>query len=420
MSEESDPDRVRGGLGRAWSTLRIPYYPPFFVANFSQNVFAQVAMMAMYWLMTDLTDSRFYITLVSFFQGATIFVLSPWGGVIADRVAKKWLLIGGRLAMVALVGVMGGLVAADVAVIAHLWIGSLVGGVIVSLMQPASQTYVFDLVGRDRLENAIALNATAGGVAQMLGPALGGMLVAAIGVASSFFLSGAGMFMAAGLLLAIPVAGRTVAEIERKHPIEELRDGFAWVWNDRGVRLVLFVSCMALFNGAIASMRPIYARYVLDVGAEGLGLLSGASGVGTVLTAVAMSMMPRFRYIGLWITGGMLGYALCLLAYSFAFSLEYLLFIELLLGATGQIWNVAIMAGLQLAVPEQMRGRVIAMVFMVAQLGFIGQPIVGALADRLGDQIALGIFGLVPSSILLAVLLTRWRVLIQVGRDSGF
>ena len=346
-------------------------------------------------------------------------MLSPWGGVIADRVAKKWLLVGSRIAMVVLVGVMGSLVAADVAVIGHLWAGSLIGGVVVSLMQPASQTYVFDLVGRDRLENAIALNATAGGVAQMLGPALGGMIVATIGVASSFFLSGAGMFMAAGLLLAVPVSGRAVAGIARKHPIDEIRDGFAWVWNDRGVRLVLFVSCMALFNGAIASMRPIYARYVLDVGAEGLGLLSGASGIGTVTTAVLMSMMPRFRYIGLWITGGMLGYALCLLAYSFAFSLGYLLLIEFLLGATGQIWNVAIMAGLQLAVPEQMRGRVISMVFMVAQLGFIGQPIVGALADRLGDQIALGIFGAIPSAVLAVVVLTRWRVLIQMGEGPA-
>ena len=417
MSEDLDSGEARGGLGRAWSTLRIPHYRPFFFANFLQNVFSQVSVMAMYWLMTDLTDSRFYITLVSFFQGATIFVLSPWGGVVADRVAKKWLLIGCRIAMLALVVGMGLLVSADVAVIAHLWIGSIIGGVIVSMMQPASQTFVFDLVGRDRLENAIALNATAGGLAQTLGPAVGGMIVAAIGVASSFFLSGAGMFMAAGLLLAVPVAGRIASEIERKHPIEEIREGFAWVWNDRGVRLVLIVSSMALFNGAIVSMRPIYARYVLDVGAEGLGLLSAASGVGTVLTAVAMSMMPRFRYIGLWITGGMLGYAVCLLAYSFAFSLGYLLFVEFLLGATGQIWNVTVMAGLQLAVPERMRGRVISMVFMVAQLGFIGQPIVGALADRLGDQIALGIFGAIPSVVLLAVMLTRWRVLMLVGRD---
>ena len=415
MSEEGDSGEPRAGLGRAWSTLRTPHFSPYFFSNFATGLFSQVAMMALYWLMTGLTDSRFEITLFSAIQGVTIFALSPWAGVIADRVAKKWLLFGCRLAMVALVGVMGAIVVADVAVIAHLWIGSLVGGVIVSLMQPASQTFVFDLVGRERLENAVALNATAGGIAQVLGPAVGGMIVAAIGVSSSFFLSGAGMIAAAGLLLAVPVAGRAVAEVERHHPIREIREGFAWVWKDRGVRLVLLASCMAVFNGAIASMRPVYARFVLDVGAEGLGLMSGASGIGTVLTAVAMSMLPRFRHFGLWIAGGMFGYSLCVLAYSFAFSLEYLLFVEFLLGASGQVWNVAVLAGLQLAVPEQMRGRVIAMVFMVAQLGFVGQPILGLLADQLGDQIALSIFGIVPSAILCGVLLTRRRTLMQVG-----
>ena len=241
------------------------------------------------------------------------------------------------------------------------------------------------------------------------------MVVAAVGVSSSFFVSGAGMFMAAGLLLAIPIAGRAVEGIERTPAIREIREGFAWVWNDRGVRLVLLVSCMALFNGAIFSMRPVYARFVLDVGEVGLGVMSGANGVGTVLAAVVMSMLPRVRYIGLWITGGMLGFGVCLLLYAFAFSFEYILLIEFLLGLTGQVWNVTVMAGLQLAVPERMRGRVIAMVFMVAQLGFVGQPIVGALADRLGDQIALGIFGVIPSVVLIGVLLLRTRVLMEVG-----
>lgn len=418
MSDPADLDTSVRGLRRVWSTLQIPHYTPFFVANFAQFLFAQVSLMAMYWLMTELTDSRLYITLVSFFQGVTVFILSPWGGVIADRVSKKKLLVAGRLGMVALVVVMGALVHAGVAEIVHLWIGSFVGGVIVSLMQPASQTFVYDLVGRDRLENAIALNATAGGVANVFGPAAGGMIVATIGVASSFFVSGAGMFMAAGLLLAIPVAGRTAREIERQHPIQEIREGFAWVWNDRGVRLVMFASCMALFNGAIASMRPVYARFVLDVGEIGLGWMSAAGGAGTVLMAIALSMLPRFRYVGLWITGGMFGFAFCIVLYSFAFSYPYILFIEFLLGATGQIWNVTVMAGLQLAVPEHMRGRIISMVFMAAQLGFVGQPVVGALADRFGDQLALGVFGAIPSVVLLIMLVTRASVLRQVGEPS--
>ena len=419
MNETPGEGGERGGVGRIWSTLRIPHYTPFFVANFSQFLFSHVAMMAMYWLMTGLTDSRLYITLVSFFQGVTVFVLLPTGGVIADRVSKKNLLIAGRLGMVLLVVVMGLLVHAGVAQIGHLWVGSILGGVIMSLTQPATQTFVYDLVGRDRLENAVALNASAGGVANVLGPLAGGVTVAAIGVASSFFVSGVGMFLSAGLLLAIPVAGRVVAEVERQRPLQEIREGFGWVWNDRGVRLVMFASCMALFNGAISSMRPVYARFVLDVGEVGLGWMSTAGGAGTVLTALALSMLTRFRYVGLWITGGMFGFAVCIVLYSFAFSYSYILFVEFLLGVTGQIWNVTVMAGLQLAVPEHMRGRVISMVFMAAQLGFVGQPIVGALADRFGDQVALAIFGAIPSFVLLIMLLTCSRVLREVGESDS-
>ena len=117
------PEEPRG-FGRIWSTLRIPHYTPFFVANFAQFLFSHVAMMSMYWLMTGLTDSRLYITLVSFFQGATVFLLLPTGGVIADRVSKKKLLVAGRLGMVVLVVVMGWLVHAGVAEIVHLWIKS--------------------------------------------------------------------------------------------------------------------------------------------------------------------------------------------------------------------------------------------------------------------------------------------------------
>ena len=405
-----------GGIARAIDTLSIPHYPPFFAANFLQFLFAQAAMMAMYWLMTELTDSRLYITLVSFFQGVTIFLLLPVGGVVADRLPKKALLVGTRLAMVALVVTMAALVGAGVVQIAHLWVASLLGGVVLALMQPASQTYVFDLVGRDRLENAVALNATAGGTAQVLGPLAGGVLLASIGIAGTFLTAGVGMFAAAGLLLAIPVAGRA-AEVSGKHPIDDMREGFTWVWAHRGVRLVLLGSCMALFNGALAAMRPVYARFVLDVGEIGLSGMATSAGLGTVLAAIGLSMLSRFRYVGVWIIGSMLAFAVCVLLYSFAFSYEYILGVEFLLGVSGQVWNVTILAGLQLAVPEQMRGRVISMAFMVAYLGFVGQPIVGWLADLYGDQLALGIFGAIPSVVLSVMLVTRLAVLRGVGEE---
>ncbi len=407
------------GFGRARSTLALPYVAPFFASNFIQFLCGQIAMLASQWLITDLTESRFLITLVAFAQGGAVVLFSPVAGLIADRTAKRRLLILSRMMLLAVMAILGGLVASGEILIAHVWLCSIAGGITMALSQPASQTFVYDLVGRDRLENAIALNATSAGIAQVLGPAAGGALLAALGVAATFIGAALGMGLSAGLLLAIPIAGRAVATA-RKPGLHEMGEGFVYVWKDRGLRLVILVCAMALFNGAIGPMRPVFARFVLEVGEVGLGGMAAASGAGTILSAIALASLNRFRYIGLWIACSMLGFSACMLLYSFAFSYEYILVIEFLLGVFGQIWNVTVIAGLQLVVPPELRGRVIALVFMIAQLGFLGVPLNGILADRTGDQFALGVFGAFPRVILCGILLFGFRRLKAVGEDDAF
>jgi len=406
------------GFGRARSTLALPYVAPFFASNFIQFLCGQIAMLASQWLITDLTESRFLITLVAFAQGGAVVLFSPVAGLIADRTAKRRLLILSRMMLLVVMAILGGLVASGEILIAHVWLCSIAGGITMALSQPASQTFVYDLVGRDRLENAIALNATSAGIAQVLGPAAGGALLAALGVAATFIGAALGMGLSAGLLLAIPIAGRAVAAA-RKPGLHEMGEGFVYVWKDRGLRLVILVCAMALFNGAIGPMRPVFARFVLEVGEVGLGGMAAASGAGTILSAIALASLNRFRYIGLWIACSMLGFSACMLLYSFAFSYEYILVIEFLLGAFGQIWNVTVIAGLQLVVPPELRGRVIALIFMIAQLGFLGVPLNGILADRTGDQFALGVFGAVPMVILCGILLFGFRRLKAVGEDDA-
>ena len=105
----------------------------------------------------------------------------------------------------------------------------------------------------------------------------------------------------------------------------------------------------------------------------------------------------------------MWAFALCLLLYSFAFSFAYILVIEFALGVVSQMWNTSTFAGLQMAVPAHIRRRVVSMVFMVVQLSFVGQPVVGILADKFGDQVALGIFGATPLTILGFLIIFGWN-----------
>ncbi len=339
-------------------------------------------------------------------------LLSPAGGVLADRFPKRDLLVVGRALIAAIAFGVGALVASETIAIAHVLIASFLGGVLAAGLQPATQTYVFDLVGRERVESAVALNATGGGIAQVAGPALAGSLIAAVGLAFTFMGAAAGVLVAGLLLLVVPVRGTSGAA--RRRVLDDLREGFVWVRNDPPVRLVLIGCTMAIFNGAVFSMRAVFARHVLEVGSLGYGGLAAAQGAGTVVVALLLTGLP-LRRPGIAIIASMLGYAACIVAYALAFSYEYVLAIEFLLGVTGQVWNVTTVSGLQLAVPEAMRGRILGMVFMLAQLGFLGQLAVGVLADRVGDQLALGIFGVIPTVVLTGVLVMGWRLLRQVG-----
>ncbi|MEO2169665.1 MAG: hypothetical protein ABGY42_16405, partial [bacterium] len=127
--------------------------------------------------------------------------------------------------------------------------------------------------------------------------------------------------------------------------------------------------------------------------------MAAAQGVGSLLAAFALVALP-VRRVGLVVVGSLWVYAICVFAYSFADSLEYLVGVEFALGISGQIWNIAALSGLQLVVPEEMRGRVMGLVFTIAQLGFLGHLVIGVLADQIGDRMALGIFGIIPTVVV--------------------
>ncbi len=398
------------GLSGSLDVLRARGFGVLLASNLLQFLFFQVLSLAMIWLLTDMTSSRAVIGQVGIAQGATVFLVAPLAGVLVDRSAKRRLLIGGRLLVTGVVLAVWAVLAAGQIQIWHLVAASIAAGAILAVMGPAAQTYTHDLVGGERLPRAIALNATGSAVSQVLGQSSGGVFVALVGVAGAYAVSAGGLLTAALLLLAIPVAGAPMIRA-RGSALGDLREGLAHVLSRPPLWLTLLGAAMAVFNGALYVMRPAFARWVMDLGAEGFGILQATGGAGTLLAAVSIVFLPAPRRYGLWITGAMLAYAVCLVLYSYAFSFAYLLVIEFATGFVAQLWNVWAISGFQLAVPEEMRGRVLSIVMMLAQLGFVGYYPIGLLADRIGDQLALRIFGLIPCVILALMLIFGWRVL---------
>jgi MFS family permease len=380
-----------------------------------QFICFQVLFLTMQWLVTSLSPLRSAVGLMGFAQGGTIALFSPMAGVVVDRASKRNLIVAGRIAM--------GLISLSVALLVwseHVayWMllaVSIVGGLVASVLGPATQTYVVDVVGRERTHEAISLNAMGTSFGTMGGGALAGVLVGTLGIVATYFSASLGVLLAAALVATIPSLGRASQTGEHRSPWADLREGYAYVRERPPLLLALLACSMALFNGAVNPMRPIFARHVLEVGPSGFGMLSAAQGVGTFLAALwVMLRPPQPRHVGLLIVGTMLGFAVGLVLYSFAFSFAWALAVEVWLGFSGQLWNVVAVVGFQLAVPEAMRGRVLSMVFTLAQLGFVGILAVGALADVVGDQLALGIFGAIPTILLTILLVFGWKTLKQM------
>lgn len=413
-ADEAQPLPGGSGFEEAVKTFRLPFYARLWSSNLIQFVCFQILFLAMQWLVVSLTPLRTAVGLVGFVQVGAAAAFSPLAGVIVDRQAKRNLIAIGRVGLASIAAVIGLLVFVERVEYWHLLALSVVGGLLSAVLNPATQTYVVDVVGRNRTQHAIALNAMGSSFGTMGGGAIAGVLVGTVGMVAAFWSASAGVVLAALLALTIPIRGHAQRGEFKTSAWADVREGFAYVRARPPLLLALLACAMAIFNGAISPMRPIFARHVLDVGMTEFGIMSAVNGVGTFAGAIWITLFPPRRHLGLIIAGSMLAFAFGLLMYSLAFSYTWVLGVEVWMGFSGQIWNVAAITGFQLAVPEEMRGRVLSMVFTLAQLGFVGMFAVGALADAIGDQIALGLFGLIPTVLLSGILLFGWKTLARM------
>ena len=401
----------------ALRALRAPHVPALLGSNLLQTLAGQVQVFTLQWWVTDLSSSRTAIGLVTTVQGAVVTLASPFAGVAADRVPKRSLLWVCRLCGLLALGAMMWAVASGRGSLWAVYAFAAVAGLLGAASQPASTTYVFDVVGRDRAQSAVAFNSAATGIGQMAGPALAGVLVAVTGVLGSWSFAAVALALSLALLIAIPVRGDSAPS--SRSPLRELRDGLAYIGAHPPVLLALIACSMAFFNGALFAMRPVFARHVLEVGSEGMGWMAASAGLGNLIGALFATLLPNIERPGMAIALSMLGFSCCILAYAFAFSFPYVLGVEFATGVVGQVWQVSALSGLQLSVPERMRGRVMGVLFTVAMLAQVGGVFVGALADRIGDQLAMGVFGAIPIFVLLLLIAFGHRQLRRLGPETA-
>jgi MFS family permease len=351
----------------------------FWSGNFLSNIGTWMQNLAQGWLVLQLTNSSWWLGFVGFVAAIPFLWFTLYGGVIADRANKRVLLLGTQTAMMVFAFTMSGLAYFKIITITQLAVISFLNGIAAALNAPIYQAIVPQLVEREDLPNAIALNTVQFNLSRILGPTLGGYAVAFIGVAGNFFLNGLS-FLAVIFAVARIEMPKAEKPVRRQSTMESLAEGFRYVRAIPEMHgIVWMVMSISLFLMPFITFIPFFARNVLHSSEKGLGFMMACSGTGALISALFVahfaSQRGKLRHRGRILFVAILGVMVGLLAFcatrSFALA-SALMFVE----GFGMILSVAILnMSMQQLSNDEMRGRVMG----IYTTAFLGLPPIGSL-----------------------------------------
>jgi len=356
------------------------------------------------WLVFDLTNSAFLLGMVGFLGSIPIFLLSLFGGVMADRMNKRTILIITQTIFMLLAFSLGVLTQLKIIAPWQIMMLAVLNGTVMAFDAPSRQSMVVELVGKSHLLNAIALNSVSFNSARIIGPALAGILVANIGMSGCFYLNGLSFLavIAALFLIKINTAPR---ENKRGGALRDLKAGLVFIRQHRIILLlVAMVGMFSLFGFSYVILMPVIANNMLGAGVKGLAWLMSSAGLGALIAALALARLGDYKYKGRLLSIAVIVFSLALILFGLSKSYFFSLMILILIGATGVGATAIINTLLQTNVPDEFRGRVMS-VFMLTFAGFLpfGSLIAGALAEALGVSATIVTGGVVCAVFFITI-----------------
>ena len=356
------------------------------------------------WLALELTNDPFMVGLVSAAGSAPVLLLSLWAGVLADRHEKHRIVLIAQSLLLVQASLLWWFVWSGNIDIGTLLLLATFGGVMNAVEIPARQSLVIELVGREDLLDAIALNSSGFNLARIIGPSIAAVIIAQLGLAWCFGINALSYFAVLAGLLSIRLPKRSPSP-HRITPLEGLKAGLVYMRSTREVSLLMrFTAVFSILGVPYLTLMPVYARDLLGLGASGYGTLLTFVGVGALTGA--LSLAAAGRYIG---RGELLSYA----AYGFASMLIVLSLVRdstlaagvlLLTGFSMIVSNATTNGLLQSIVPDDLRGRVMAAyTFVFVGMSPLGSLIGGAVARVAGVAWAIGAGGAIMLAFAIAV-----------------
>jgi len=361
-------------LPRIARALRNRDFRLFWAGNFLSNIGTWMQNVAQGWLVLKLTNSAFWLGVIGFCSTIPILLFALVGGVIADHVNKRKLLIVTQSAMMIFAFAMAVLAYLKIISVWEIALLAAGTGIAMSLNTPTYQALVPRLVPRDDLINAIALNSAQFNMSRVLGPTLGGFAMAAVGEAGNFFLNGLSF-------LAVIIALTQIRYREQVAPGEghfwlKMKQGFAYVLaREEMLSLVLMVGIASLLVLPFLVFVPYFARDVLHSDERGLGILMACSGIGSFFGAGTIAYVGKVARRGRFIFGAGLGFFAAIIAFTFSRSFALSGALLMLAGYFMILMVATINAVLQHLSDDHMRGRVMS----IYATAFLGLPPIGSL-----------------------------------------
>lgn len=394
---------------RALRALDHDDFRVFFAAQLVALVGGWMQTVAQSWLVLQLTNSPFRLGLIGTLQFAPVLLFSLVSGAVADRLPKRRLLVVTQTILGVQALTLAALVVTGLVEYWHVAVLGLVLGFANVLDMPARQSFVVELVGREDVVNAVALNSAAFNAARIVGPAVGGVLIGRFGLAPAFVLNSLGFVVVIATLLTLRAHGRPRTG-PRASMTEEIRAGLRYARRSRRIMLalaLLFVVAFCVFNFTVYV--PLLARQVLGLGPEGFGFLMAALGVGAVAGALSLGMLGA-RQPSVPTMFGAAALALAgLLALGFARHVWVAAPLLFVTGYFGTVLVAGCNTAMQLTAPDDLRGRVMSLYTWVWGGVFpIAAFLIGTISQLWSVSAAFlcaGSFGLVA----LAVVGAWWR-----------
>jgi MFS family permease len=406
----------RGASGVAFMLRALGHrnYRLFFSGQSVSLVGTWMTRIATSWLVYRLTGSALLLGVVGFAGQIPSFILAPFAGVLVDRWNRHRLLVATQvlsllqslaLALLALTGVIQ---------IRHvIWL-SVLQGLINAFDMPARQAFVVEMVERrEDLPNAIALNSSMVNATRLLGPSLGGIIIAAVGEGWCFMIDAVSYVAVVASLLAMRVTPRMTEPVKETNMLRQLREGFTYAARFAPIRKVLMLlALVSLVGMPYTVLMPVFADEVLRGGPNTLGLLMAASGVGALVGAMFLAARKSVLGLGTLIPVTAAAFGAGLIAFSFSRVLWLSLVMMVVTGLGFMVQMAASNTVLQTIVEEDKRGRVMSF-YTMAFMGTapFGSLLAGSVAERIGapHTLLFGGLGCIAGALWFALSLPALR-----------